>query len=129
MFLGVQNYTTNEALNGEMGWRSLETKQKLFWNRMCHQSSMYNLSENRPYKQIFNRDWITCNKNWRESAENILEEVTGDDIHFIDQSTVNIEICGDLLDEIDINKWQEGLEGVSNDFFRLKTSKITTKLQ
>ena len=39
IFLGVHKYACNEAVNGDMGWRTVATKQKIWvlrlWNHLC----------------------------------------------------------------------------------------------
>ena len=60
MFLGVHRYACNEAVNAEMGWRAMFSKQKMcvlrLWNRLCE------MQENRLCKQIFLEDHRRCKK-------------------------------------------------------------------
>ena len=54
MFLGVHKYACNEAVNGDMGWRTISSKQKIWvlrlWNHLCA------MDESRLCKKVFNID-------------------------------------------------------------------------
>jgi len=108
MFLGVHRYACNEAINAEMGWRSMFTKQILcvlrLWNRLCQ------MDENRLCKQIFNEDHKRCKRNWCADVKKFLEMATGDNLHYDNKLTVNVKECGIILDELDKINWEVNIE-------------------
>ena len=68
IFLGVHKYACNEAVNGDMGWRTVATKQKIWvlrlWNHLCE------MEENRLCKKVFNIDH-GAKKGWASGVKKL----------------------------------------------------------
>ena len=108
LFLGVHKYACNEAVNGDMGWRSSVTKQQLWvlrlWNHLCE------MDESRLCKKIFNIDHKFKKANWSAGVKKILKTITGDDLYFNSKAVLGVQEAGEVLDMVDEVTWKENIE-------------------
>jgi hypothetical protein len=118
LFLGVHKYACNEAVNGDMGWRSASAKQQLWvlrlWNHLCE------MDEDRLCKKFFNIDHKFKRSNWSAGVKKMLKSITGDDLYFNSKAPLGTQEAGEVLDMADELSWGVQLEKKS----KLRTYRI-----
>ena len=76
LFLGVSKYTTNMAIQGDMGWPSASCKIKIavfrFWNRLVK------MADSRLTKRIFMNDQTVKKYSWSSYVLKIFRELYDD---------------------------------------------------
>jgi len=105
MFLGVSKYTTNLAIQGDMGWPSTSNKMKTcvcrFWNRLIK------LPTSRLTKQIFLNDLKVRKCTWSSQALKILKTLYGEDTTLNDfMEGINLQQVKTKLNELDEENWK-----------------------
>jgi len=101
-FLGVHRFTSNHAIEGDMGWAPskvcLYMEMFRFWNRLVA------LPQNRLTKKIFNWDCDLCHQNW---ASNIYELFQASNyVHVFENGTLcDTSSMQSALMTMEINNW------------------------
>ncbi len=72
-YLGVHRFTPNLAINGDMGWKSTQSKRQIcmcrLWNRLV------TMDVNRLPRKIFDWDFKQCYHNWSGEMRELLKYV------------------------------------------------------
>ena len=118
-FLGVSRNASNIATQGDMGWYSCHSKQKISIARFyCHIS---NMAEDRLPKKIFN--WSKRFKSsWASRAETFLRANDIDTSQMLDKSSV-LNVLRTRLHDNECTNWQKELW---NDAGRKNGNKLRT---
>ena len=104
--MGVHRYAPVEALRGDMGWLSANSRHKIsilnFWNRLCK------IPEDRLTRRVFDWDRLYSNKRgtWSSAAKGILNEIGNSD-NFIDASCCNIDYALSIISLHDDVDWED----------------------
>ncbi len=103
-YLGLHKFTPNAALTSEMGWLKPNVGRFLcifrFWNRLLR------LPCTSICKQIFEKDFELCNKNWCYEFKCLCETLDITAI-YINKEVVDLNIVRDKLKEVMISNWRD----------------------
>ena len=116
LFLGVSKYTTNVAIQGDMGWPSVSSKIRAsvfrLWNRLI------NMSNSRLTKKIFLNDITVKKCTWSSQVLKILRDLYGKESQLGDfLGGVNLPEVKLLLTQKDSENWKKDVE----NFPKLRT--------
>ena len=127
LFLGVSRYTTNIAVQGDMGWPSVSQKVKIavfrYWNRLI------NMSNTRLTKKIFLHEIFLKGKKfkftWSSQVRKILRDLYGEDVqteHFM--GGIDLAEAKTLLSTKDREHWDREVKNFPKlrTYATLKTS-------
>ena len=105
LFLGVSKYTTNMAIQGDMGWPSVSNKIKItilrFWNRLIK------MPNTRLTKKIFIHDKTIKKCTWSSQVLKILRDLYGAETeldHFL--GGIDLTEARTLLSTKDQENWE-----------------------
>lgn len=112
-FLGVHRYTSNVAIDGDMGWIWPIVRRKLEMLKLFKR--LFNMSESRLTKKILKWDWKHKGRTWSWSIRSILKDTKQANV-IIDFNDSNINFTSMLekaekeLMSIEIKRWEKELE-------------------
>ena len=129
-FLGVHKYTSNIAINGDVGWTPPAVRRKIemlkLFNRLMH------LDKDRLTYRIFKWDWSHKNKTWGWSIRRILKDANLD-IHIdlnmpYDNFDSVIQEVHEQLMLKEVDKWKKDLLSQSKlRFYRTFKTEFETE--
>jgi len=94
-FLGVNKYTPNVGVQGELGWIK---PVFIRWKNMCrYWNRLMNMDNTRILYKIFKNDYQKCKKNWSSEIKTIFSELG------MLETFINSETCS--LEAIDEKLW------------------------
>ena len=103
-YLGVHQFTSIEALLGDMGWSSAKSRHNVlilkFWNRMCH------LNVSRLTRKIFEWDRLYSNKKgtWSYHVRHLFNSIGCSDL-FHTANPCDISSAQTMINELDEENW------------------------
>ena len=103
-FLGTHKYTSNLAVNGDIGWEFCTVRRKIeilrFWNRCV------NFDNDRLTKCIFMFDYNRCIRNWCADVKKIITDIDRLEC-FNNLLPVNLEYAKMCLHDMECLLWQD----------------------
>ena len=104
-FLGVHRFSSNHAVNGDIGWEFCSVRRKKemlrFWNRCL------GLDDSRLTKNIFQYDYSRCTRNWCSEIRKIFIDIDLVE-NFDNLLPVNLESAQQRLHEKECTLWKNG---------------------
>ena len=103
-YLGVNRFTPNHAISGDMGWYPIAYQFKM--NMLRHWNRLVKLHDDRLTKKVFLWDLSICRNTWCANIKKVFTEI-GKQECFMNITTCNLNDASNRLIELFQNIWSE----------------------